>query len=109
MTFRNEEMDVTTQNSSKRNKTSVWRLCLGKMALLLLAFSSVLSNTGTLILAIIIMFETSWIYILIIFCFNFCICYFIKPTSYVRFMEKRFDVTFRWDEEEDNKIQQGLP
>ena len=108
MTFSNDEMDVTTQNSTKRNKISTWRLYLGKMALILLALSSVLSNTGTLVLAIIIMLETSWIYILVIFCFNFCLCYFLKPTSYVTFMKNKLDVAFKWEEEDENSIQ-GLP
>ena len=75
-------------------------LCLDKIPLFLLAFSSVVSNTGTLILVTIILLEYSWIYTLIVVLFNFCVCYFLKPSSYVSFMQRNFDVVFKWEGEE---------
>ena len=83
-------------------------LCLDKIALLMLALSSVVSNTGTLILAIIILLEYSWIYILIVVIFNFYVCYFLKPSSYVSFIQWNFDVVFKWEEEEKQGDEQRI-
>ena len=118
MILSNVENDASNLQGIKGKNVFLhfFTLCLDKIPLLLLAFSSVVSNTGTLILAIIILLEYSWIYTLIVVIFNFYVCYFLKPSSYVSFMRRNFDVVCKWEENkqgdkqrmEQTKLQRAL-
>ena len=110
MILSNVEHDASNLQGIKGKNVFLhfFTLCLDKIPLLLLAFSSVVSNTGTLILAIIILLEYSWIYTLIVVLFNFFICYFLKPSSYVSFMQRNFDVVFKCEEEEKQGDKQRI-